>query len=511
MMEQMMIGRLDESDQYLIESAMEVETDGSDHDPYSHEPYRSAGRSRHPALLVHNDQPMNAEVPAELLTRHYLTPNDLFYVRNHHPVPQLEEDDLRDYAVTFDLSALRKGKKGKSRRDGPDGSSSSLDDTVDITLDDLRTKFPRTVVTATLQCSGNRRADYDREVQGGTKRTTGTQWGQGAVSTARWGGVRLVDVVRRIRGKDGVDDDGGDDDGDDGIDHVIFESLDGMISSIPVHKALSPYGDVLLAYEMNGKPLSRDHGHPLRLVVPGYTAVRSVKWLSRVELSTDEAEGPWQRGLNYKVLPPGVTDANDVDLEKMPSVMEASVYSGITRVERVRDASPLNRDKKKTKEDRTEVIESGEKNNPSTAEAEAMEEAAEAGEEEKSGASPSSPPLRPGDRVVVRARGWAWAGGGRNVVRIDVTGDGGRTWTSADVKRGAGQRPGRAWAWVFWTADVPAVVVGEEGGGDGRRTVEVASKAVDDAFNIQPEHCDSNWNVRGLGNGSWYRATARLA
>jgi len=56
-------------------------------------------------------------------------------------------------------------------------------------------------------------------------------------------------------------------------------------ASVPVEKALNPWGDVILAYEMNGEPLPRDHGFPLRVIVPGTIAARSVKWLQRIILS----------------------------------------------------------------------------------------------------------------------------------------------------------------------------------------------------------------------------------
>ena len=205
---------------------------------------------------------------------------------------------------------------------------------------------------------------------------------------------------------------------------------------------------------MNGEPLPRDHGFPLRAIVPGYSAVRNVKWISRIELATDEAEGPWQRGLNYKILPPSVRDAGTVNLDNMPKMMEVSLFSGITEIEAIK---PTNM-----------------KQN-----------------------------LKAGDKVLAKAKGWAWAGGGRNIVRVDITGDGGKTWATADIIEGGNQKFGRSWAWVFWASDVPAVV-----GEDGK--IELASKAVDYAFNVQPESCAHTWNVRGLGNNSWYKATALL-
>mmetsp|Transcript_22601 Transcript_22601/g.33180 ORF Transcript_22601/g.33180 Transcript_22601/m.33180 type:complete len:106 (-) Transcript_22601:73-390(-) len=98
---------------------------------------------------------------------------------------------------------------------------------------------------------------------------------------------------------------------------------------------------------------------------------------------------------------------------------------------------------------------------------------------------------------MVKAGGWAWAGGGRNIVRVDLTGDNGETWTTAEIQQGGDQKFGRAWAWVFWSCELPATIQD-----DG--TVHVHSKALDHAFNVQPEHCRHTWNIRGLGNNSWH-------
>jgi sulfite oxidase len=231
-----------------------------------------------------------------------------------------------------------------------------------------------------------------------------------------------------------------------GMEHVRFHALDDMMASIGIEKAANPYGDVIVAYEMNGEPLSREHGYPLRAIVPGYAAVRNVKWLQKIELAATEAEGPWQRGLNYKILPPEVTDAKEVSLDRMPSMTEVSLFSGITSIRKV-----------------------------------------------------SSGTSKCGDRVKVKVSGWAWAGGGRNIVRLDVTADEGKTWETAKLKQGSEQRFGRAWAWVFWECEVPDALVQDDG------SVHISSKAVDLAFNVQPENASHSWNVRGLGNNSWFK------
>ena len=410
-MEHLAVGRLNEKDQDDIDEQMSVM---EEEDPYAREPMR------HKSLIVHSDTPMNAETPCRNLTENFLTPTSLFYIRHHHPVPYLDQKQLTDFRLKVDLSALGKGVHS-------------------FTLDELKA-MKKTEVVATLQCSGNRRSGFNTY-----QRTSGTPWGQGALSTGKFVGVRLTDLLKEAGLEDAIDVQQ-----KGGMEHVRMYSLDGMMASIGIEKAMSPYGDVIVCYEMNDEPLPRDHGFPLRMIVPGYAAVRNVKWLNKIELSKEEAEGPWQRGLNYKTLPPGITDANNVDLAKMPSITELSLYSGITHVERTNNEG-----------------------------------------------------LNPGDRVIMKASGWALAGGGRNIVRVDVTGDDGKTWSSAELKEGSDQKYGKAWAWTFWECEVPAVV-GEDG------NVRLASKAVDMAFNSQPEHASHMWNVRGLGNNSWYRVQVRV-
>eukprot|EP00980_Cylindrotheca_fusiformis_P004729 scaffold1004_cov105-Cylindrotheca_fusiformis.AAC.12 len=407
LMEKMIIGELHEEDQEKVDHKMEVLAETAV-DPYALEP-----TDRHEALMVHSEQPMNAEVPEQLLTKEYLTPSNLFYIRHHHPVPYLTVEEAQNFELEIDLGSKYGTKK--------------------VSLEDIK-KLPKVKVTATLQCSGNRRGGYNDFA-----RTSGTSWGQGAISNAEWGGVRLRDLIKHL----GLKED--DIDAQEEVQHVRFHAMDGMMASIGIEKAMTPYGDVIVAYEMNGKQLPRDHGYPLRVIVPGYAAVRNVKWVQKIELSKEEAEGPWQRGLNYKVLPPGVTDANTVDLKKVPSMTELSVQSGITSVVPEQSVTAA----------------------------------------------------KPGETILVKASGWAYSGGGRNIVRVDVTGDGAQTWKAATLQSGSDQREGRAWAWTFWECEVPALVQA-----DG--SVQVYSKGVDLAFNSQPDSAKHNWNVRGLTNNSWY-------
>ncbi|KAL9180106.1 hypothetical protein ACHAXT_008076 [Thalassiosira profunda] len=458
LMEKMLIGYLHPDDQDKVDEYMEAYISSSREaaDPYGHEPVRFS------LMKVHSEQAMNAEVPREILGREYITPVDMFYIRHHHPVPFLSKKEVEDYRLEVDLSLLSGGKGGE-------------DQTAKLSLAQIKS-LPKVEITSTLQCAGNRRSGFN-----GLRKTSGTSWDQGAISTAKWGGARLIDVLvlasEQLAEKEKKGGGSGEPtatrsgggnllqtlqsmqilfDQHPDLKHLRFESIDGMLASINILKALSPFSDVLVAYEMNGETLPRDHGYPLRVIVPGHAAVRNVKWLKKLELAQEEAEGTWQRGLNYKVLPPSVVDAKGIDLDKMPSLTEAAVFSGITHIKRLDD---------------------------------------EYYEKE----------LEPGDIVLVKTRGWAWAGGGRNIVRVDVTGNNGKWWESAKITHGADQPYGRAWAWVFWECTAVPAVVCEDG-----VSVELSCKGVDMAFNTQPESSDALWNLRGLANNSWYRLKHRI-
>ncbi|KAM9252145.1 sulfite oxidase, mitochondrial [Cariama cristata] len=365
-------------------------------DPFAGDP------PRHPGLRVNSQKPFNAEPPAELLTERFLTPNELFFTRNHLPVP----------AVDPGLYRLRV--------EGPGGRALSL------SLSELRSRFPKHEVTATLQCAGNRRTEMSR-----VRPVKGLAWDIGAISTARWGGARLRDVLLHA----------GFEEEREGEWHVCFEGLDTDVggapygASIPYGRAINPAADVLLAYEMNGKELPRDHGFPVRVVVPGVVGARSVKWLQRVAVSPAESPSHWQQN-DYKGFSPCV-DWDTVDYTAAPAIQELPVQSAITHP-------------------------------------------------------------RPGAAVPageLTVKGYAWSGGGREVVRVDVSLDGGRTWQVAQL---AGERPvpGRAWAWALWELQAP-VMAGAE--------LEIVCKAVDGSYNVQPDTVAPIWNLRGVLSNAWHR------
>lgn len=370
-------------------------------DPYADDPVR------HPALRINSQRPFNAEPPPELLTENYITPNPIFFTRNHLPVPSVDPDTYRLHVV---------GARG--------GQSLSL------SLDDLY-KFPKHEITVTLQCAGNRRSEMSE-----VKEVKGLEWRTGAISTARWAGARLCDVLaqagHRVRETEA---------------HVCFEGLDSdptgtaYGASIPLARAMDPEAEVLLAYEMNGQPLPRDHGFPVRVVVPGVVGARNVKWLAKVSVESEESHSHWQRR-DYKGFSPSV-DWDTVNFDLAPSIQELPVQSAITQPQ---DGA---------------TVESGE----------------------------------------VTIKGYAWSGGGRAVIRVDVSVDGGLTWQEAELE-GEEQRPRKAWAWRIWQlkARVPAE----------QKELNIVCKAVDDSYNVQPDTVAPIWNLRGVLSNAWHRVHVRV-
>ncbi|MFE5943224.1 sulfite oxidase [Streptomyces sp. NPDC056480] len=192
-----------------------------------------------------------------------LTPVDRFFVRNHTTTPVLDAADWR-------LTLWGDGLHGRNP--------------VHFTYGQLR-DLPSVTRTALIECAGNGRSLYASQ-QG--QPVTGTAWTLGAVGAARWRGVRLADVLRKAGiARDAVDlQPRGLDDPyvSGGIDYGRVRR------PLPVAKA---FDDVILAYEMNGEPLPYDHGHPVRLVVPSWVGIASIKWLGDIEVSTRPLSSPW--------------------------------------------------------------------------------------------------------------------------------------------------------------------------------------------------------------------------
>ena len=148
--------------------------------------------------------------------------------------------------------------------------------------------------TVTLECAGNGRLDM-------RPLPTGEPWGDFAVSTARWTGALLHEVLAKVEpSAQGVEVLAqGADHGPYHLQAILPETdQDNLtfIRSLPLAHATDPASGILIAYEMNGEPLGPDHGAPFRLIVPHWYAVASVKWLKRIDVLTEPYTGEFQTG-----------------------------------------------------------------------------------------------------------------------------------------------------------------------------------------------------------------------
>ena len=169
-----------------------------------------------------------------------------------------------------------------------------------LEMKDIRA-FRETSQTVTLECSGNGRVYSDPPVPG-------LQWEKGAVGTARWTGISLREVLNKAGVKSTAR-------------HIIMNGADAppgsvsdFVRSIPIEKAMHP--DTVLAYHMNGVDIPTEHGFPLRLIVPGWEAASSTKWIVNIRVSETEAEGFFMRNAyripNRPVAPGTAVDAKDM-------------------------------------------------------------------------------------------------------------------------------------------------------------------------------------------------------
>jgi len=235
------------------------------------------GHGKRDDMIVHEDEPYNAEPAPSALANRWLTPLDAFYSRNHGSVPSV---DSRTWRLQVD---------------------GLVQDRLDLSLQQLRDRFDEQTLVATLQCAGNRRKGFleFRDIPGEAP------WGATAISTAEWTGVSLADVLTQA----GLRPEAA---------HIEFLAPDiaqGATppqpygSSIPVHKATA--AEVLLAWAMNGEPLPAVHGAPVRVVVPGYIGARSVKWVQRIRALAQTSDNYFQ-AVAYRLPTPGADHGGTV-------------------------------------------------------------------------------------------------------------------------------------------------------------------------------------------------------
>lgn len=425
------------------EDAIKMETEFVFNDPYANDPYRP-----NPDLLHTLEAPFCGEPLLARIGETFYTPNDLHYVRLHLPVADVSPEDWR---LTVDGVGVTKRV---------------------FTLKEIKENFEHHTLACTLQCAGNRREDF--ESNEGHHVFISPQWRVAAFSNAKYTGVYLRDVLKAC----GVDVDAlhyaefphptmkhvwfdGSDETEDGMSYGV---------SIPIEKAVSPRGDCLLTWEMNGEPLPKDHGYPCRTLVPGHVGNKSCKFIEHISITTPEQPKPWH-SKSYLNFPPDMTFEEHLSKwDKMtPEQREAGIICQWMPVQSlISDPAP----------DCTIGVDKN------------------------------------CDSIYVR--GCSWSGNGTGMSRVDVSKDGGKNFTAArflpkpaDVV--ARETYQRRWSWFQFEKNIPLSEDEKKKLRAGQKVdLVLTSKGVDYQFNVQPETVLPFYNARGVVVNSMYHVPVTL-
>ena len=246
-------------------------------------------------MVVLNDKPWNIEAQAHLLND-VIKPNSAMFIRNNGKIP--EKIDAKNWKLVIDGESVHQSKT--------------------FSLQDLKSQFKQYSYQLTLECGGNGRSEFNPPAKG-------NQWTVGAVSCAKWTGVRLKDVLAAIGIKNNAV-------------YIGYHAADTHLSGdprkepisrgIPIAKALQD--ETLLAFEMNGEAIPLAHGYPLRLVAGGYPASVSGKWINRISVRDKVHDGEKMSGDSYRVPKFPVAPGESVKAEDMQIIESMPVKSLIT-------------------------------------------------------------------------------------------------------------------------------------------------------------------------------------
>ncbi|KAE8270754.1 hypothetical protein A4X09_0g1573 [Tilletia walkeri] len=424
--------------------------------------------SRTPDAWVERDErmirltgkhPLNVEAPlADLWNAGFLTPQNLFYVRNHGAVPQVDVEKAQNWRLEV---------HGLCRRP------------TTFSIDDLKRLFPTISMPVTLVCAGNRRGEQIRVKPG-----LGFFWGAAGVSTGIFTGVRLSDIldyVQPIRPVSGFPYDH--DHTKKGTRqararHVIFEGTDELPNgkygtSQRIQWCRDPMKGMMICWGLNGELLTPDHGFPLRLIVPGQIGGRMVKWLNRIEIAADESQH-YLHFKDNKVLPTQLT-ADMARSAEYDSFWKDPKYI----------INDLNVNAAMTVPDHNEILQ-------------LKASDSEAGEES-----------------MYQMQGYAYTGGGKRVHRVELSFDEGVNWELAEVSypediyrvKPLVNHPffgtlditdtEMSWCWCFWSFKVPRSKFA-----DGSVSA-IFVRATDEGLAAMPR--DMYWNATCMMNNWWFR------
>ena len=230
-----------------------------------------------------SDKPYNAETPFAAL-RSKVTPSDLFYVRNHFDVPSL---DINLFSLIINGAGVKQNL---------------------LSIDQLK-KFPERDLHVVMECAGNGRSSMNPAIKG-------TPWNLGAISQASFTGTSLRNILESV---------GYTKDANEvrftGMDHgeIRTGGTTQYARSLPLEAAL--HEDTILAWQMNGEPLPLQHGFPLRLVVPSWYGMASVKWLEEITVLNEPFEGFFQTKEYIYVDEEGTAEETPVSNIRVRSVI----------------------------------------------------------------------------------------------------------------------------------------------------------------------------------------------
>ena len=237
-------------------------------------------------MILLTDRPPQLETPMHYF-RELITPNDAVFVRWH----------ISQLPTSVDLNEWRLKVVGNTEKE------------LQLSMDDLKTKFDKVTYTAVIQCSGNSRSLFDPPVPGG-------QWKNGAMGNVTWTGAKLKDILSQAgvkTGSVGVSF--------DGLDGPPLPSVPDFVKSLPLEKATEE--DVIVAYEMNGAYLPMLNGFPVRLIVPGWFATYWVKSLNTISVLDKQFEGFWMKTA-YRIpddpcacVPPGTAPMKTIPINRL--------------------------------------------------------------------------------------------------------------------------------------------------------------------------------------------------
>ncbi|PHH70138.1 hypothetical protein CDD80_6216 [Ophiocordyceps camponoti-rufipedis] len=374
--------------------------------------------------------PFNAEAPlSNLYDEGFLTSDNLHYVRNHGAVPQCHDDDVDSW--TFSIQGL-------------------VAHPLTLSLRDLHS-YDQVTYPVTLVCAGNRRKE-----QNIVRKSKGFSWGAAGLSTALWTGIAIGQLLAQAEPLKSAR-------------YVCFEGVDKLPNgrygtSVKLSWCMDASRGILVAYKMNGLPLSPDHGKPVRVIVPGQIGGRSVKWLKKMTVTAEPSDN-WYHIYDNRVLPTSISlEASDdpsnayIWKDERHAIYHLNVNSAICH--------PAH--------DETIVTSSLD---------------------------------------TYKVRGYAYCGGGRRISRVEVTLDQGQTWKPADVDYPEDQYREAAadeelfggkldvwwretcFCWCFWAVDIPVTELAD--------SKDIMVRAMDDGLMVQQR--DMYWNVLGMMNNNWFR------